>query len=236
MQRSNVFVGCCQSLLCRGFLSLLVTEGRLQVRKSTLLVCQGLGVFSAFGRRVLHKGLVVTLSIFFSDLSLCHLLVQVLGERVHHRNDAIALFGLLGVSLNRLRRRGRCITAMDTDAYQCRWLVQLGIVEFVQAILCESNQFLCGSIGRHQGSVVFVFLLSLLSCLCNALVQSADAILQCVDLLLSGDNALLALCNCGLQVCDLFLLNLLLVIREVKLFITILFLVIVISLLLLKFR
>merc|ERR1719188_220086 len=107
VQSVDILVSCPQFLLGACQVGLLLLKSRLQFGKSTLLVSESLGILCTLVSRVLHEGLIVLLGILLSDLSLGHFLVQILDEEIHHRDDAIALLGLLGVRLEGLRWRWR---------------------------------------------------------------------------------------------------------------------------------
>jgi len=63
-----------------------------------------------------------------------------------------------------------------------RFLVELGVVELVQAVLGKGKDVLGGSVIGHQGGEVGVLLLALLGGLGNLLVKGGNAIAERLDL------------------------------------------------------
>ena len=69
---------------------------------STISVAS-LEILSALVGRVFHHVLIIGLGVLLFNLSFGHLLVQILDQGIHPGDDAIALFGLLGVGVKALR-------------------------------------------------------------------------------------------------------------------------------------
>ena len=65
------------------------------------------------------------------------------------------------------------------------------VVEFVHAVLCETNEFNSSCVRDHQIGVFPMLLLSLLSCRHHGFVKRRNAVLQRLDLACQLGNALL---------------------------------------------
>mmetsp|Transcript_92484 Transcript_92484/g.299227 ORF Transcript_92484/g.299227 Transcript_92484/m.299227 type:complete len:200 (-) Transcript_92484:1461-2060(-) len=181
----------------RGFCVFVLLEVRLHLAQHVLLLGEGRRILGTLLCRVLHCSHIVRLCVLLLRFGLRHLLVEVLDQEVHHRHHAQVLLGLLGVRAEGLGRRGRGIPRLLVrrdlrkdgpghahvchDAVICRqlllrWrLVQLGVVELVQPVLCEPEEFFSCCVGRHQLFVLLVFFFPLLGCLGNRLIQLLDS-------------------------------------------------------------
>merc|ERR1719503_247028 len=243
-------------------LGAVLLEGCLEIGLGALLVGEHLAVLGALGGGVGHEGLVVLLGVLLGELGLGHLLVQVLDQEIDHRDDAVALLALLlellwclggraGVGLGEHGHSGACNatwsfswcqgaasseggTVLIGELTLWRGLVELWVVELVQAVLGELQELLCGGVACHEGGVVRSLLLALLGCLSDGLVQGTDAIAKGINLLLQSEDALLGICNGLLQVRDSALSCLLLVLSLVKLSLAVFLLAFIINLLLLQ--
>mmetsp|Transcript_64498 Transcript_64498/g.199999 ORF Transcript_64498/g.199999 Transcript_64498/m.199999 type:complete len:295 (-) Transcript_64498:105-989(-) len=111
-----------------------------------------------------------------------------------------------------------------------RRLVQLRVVELVQAVLCEAKQFLRCCVSSHEVFELDIFLFPLVSRLCHGLVQFSDPLLQCFHFFCQRGYSLVCVLDCTFLVLNCSLQLLLLVIGQVKLFLAILFLVVVVVL------
>merc|ERR1719201_3363246 len=80
-------------------------DGGLVVGLGALVVGDGLGILCALFSGVFHHLLILSLGILLLEISLLHLLFEVSDHGIHHRKHAIALFALLGVCSECLRRR-----------------------------------------------------------------------------------------------------------------------------------
>mmetsp|Transcript_133331 Transcript_133331/g.426484 ORF Transcript_133331/g.426484 Transcript_133331/m.426484 type:complete len:375 (-) Transcript_133331:102-1226(-) len=135
-------------------------------------------------------------------------------------------------------RRGAAV--VDEDAVLLgelllgSFLVELGIVELVHAVLGEQDQLLSGTVACHEVLVFGVLGFALLGGLGHGLVQLGDALEQGRDLLRGCRDALLRLFEDGLEVRQLTLQGLFLVVRLVELNTAVLLLALVIYLLLLQ--
>merc|ERR1719163_281946 len=116
---------------------LLLAESLLGGCLLALLGGDGLGVSGTLGGGISHHLLVLLLCELLLGLSLGHLGVEVLDAAVDHGNDTSALLGLLGECLWGLRWRRGCVeTLVHAHLHEHgRLLVQLGVVELVEAVL-----------------------------------------------------------------------------------------------------
>mmetsp|Transcript_142456 Transcript_142456/g.455376 ORF Transcript_142456/g.455376 Transcript_142456/m.455376 type:complete len:480 (-) Transcript_142456:425-1864(-) len=118
-------------------------------------------------------------------------------------------------------RRGAAV--VDEDAVLLgelllgSFLVELGIVELVHAVLGEQDQLLGSTVAGHEVLVLGVFDLANLGGLCDGLVQLGDALQEGRDLLRRGRDALLRLSDEGLEIRQGSLQGLLLVVRLIEL-------------------
>merc|ERR1719329_817685 len=185
------------------------------------------------GRGLSHHLFILFLRKFLFSLSLGHLCVKVFDASINHGNDSCALLRLLGVCLWCFWCCRRSIkTPMHRHLDKHGWLlVQLRVVELVQAVLGHGKDVLCCCIVGHQGGVIRVFLLALLSGLRDTFVQSCNASCQSCHLLSKGCNSFLGLGNGSLKLALSTFQTLFLVISRVKLHLTVLLLVVVILLL-----
>ena len=90
--------------LGRSFLHhLLHLDFRLSL--GCILVGNGFGISNALLGRILEDFFIVTLRILLPKLCLLHLLVQICCQGIHHLQNTIALFALLGIRAPCCRRR-----------------------------------------------------------------------------------------------------------------------------------
>jgi len=109
--------------------------------------------------------------------------------------------------------------------------VELRVIEFIETILGEAEQFGRSRIGSHKFCEVLVLLLTLLCCLCYGLIQGLYGILQRLDVGFQSGNAIFCFFNNRLCVGDGLLERLLLIISHIKLLSAVLAFVIIILLL-----
>merc|ERR550532_747653 len=226
-------------------LSSLLLQFRFCVSFHCRLVCDRLRVSHALVSSISHELFIFFLSLLLQGFHLRHLIGQVLDEQIHHGNDATRLLRFLGVGSKGLWWRRRCSASLhQTNAGSCnsswsfgwgqsashvhcdaillrkltlwRSLVELWIVEFLHAILCESNQFMCSLVRSHLSGVVTVLLLPDLSALGNFVVKILDALHQGCKLLSQLCNQILVTGNGLFQKHNRTLQLLLLVISNIK--------------------
>merc|ERR1719356_2042128 len=246
MQGGDVLQGRLELLEGGQLRSLVVLKGHLGVGLNLLLIGDALRVGGALFGRVGHQLLVLGLGVLLLSLGLCHLRHEILDEQVNHGNDTSALFALLGVGIPRLRRRRRGHLVVvglagaqlhEVHAHVRRdailggqlflwWgLVQAGIVKFVQAILGNLKQLLCGGVRGDEVLVLFILSFALFRSFGDLLVELLDACNQGRDLLSKSLNRSFGLVDVlGLQLHGELEL-LLLVVGLIELQLAILFLV-----------
>mmetsp|Transcript_64521 Transcript_64521/g.166047 ORF Transcript_64521/g.166047 Transcript_64521/m.166047 type:complete len:251 (-) Transcript_64521:311-1063(-) len=129
------------------------------------------------------------------------LLPHVLGDLREHR-DA----GAGDAAGSRGRRQGAAVVYGDAVLLRQLLLrgglVQLRVVEFVEAVLGEHDELLGGAVAGHELRVLRMLLLPLLGRLRHGLVERDDARLQGRDLLRERLDALLGLGDHRLKVRD----------------------------------
>merc|ERR1740130_1391499 len=258
MQRLNVLLSGHQGLASGGFLLGMRIERCLSLCLGFALVCQGLCVNGTLLCGVLHGALVIFLSVFLSCLALSHLFCQVRNHSVDQGDDTAAFPRFLGESLSSRRWWGWGNVLLDeanagagnatwrgcgcqgaTTGQSCpvrigqlalwRSFVELRIIELVQAVLCEAENFFGSTIRGHQFRELGVFLFALLSCFSHRFVKCNHACLECLDLVGKSGNEFRLLADGGFQVAHGPLETLLLVIGLVELCLAVLFFAIVIN-------
>mmetsp|Transcript_83167 Transcript_83167/g.174096 ORF Transcript_83167/g.174096 Transcript_83167/m.174096 type:complete len:669 (-) Transcript_83167:112-2118(-) len=108
MQGLHVLFRCHQlgDSCCMRFLVAL--QFALHLGLGGTLLSESLGVSSTLGSRIAHQSLVVFLTFLLLGLSFGHFLVQVLDEKIHHRDDTVVVFrlGAVGTPSGRWGCRG----------------------------------------------------------------------------------------------------------------------------------
>merc|ERR1719377_31982 len=140
----------CQSLLHFGVPLLgFLHQVDLGLSLGTFLLSDRLGILDALLRRVPGELLVIALRILLFELSLLHLLLQVSNQAVHHGDDAVALFALLGVGTESLwgRRLSSLIVHahLNEGSWHKRW-----VVELVQSVLGHTDDLQGCTVVGHQ--------------------------------------------------------------------------------------